>query len=109
MSCRAPISTPVPGPQVLTEERPRRARERRNELPQAGGRGERTKHFDQDRHQHSQVRQARQSPGVSDPATAPPETLITQLTSRDNPGCLSASHPKKVSVISQVDPLDKDS
>ena len=45
---------------------------------------------------------------MPDPATAPPETQIGQLASRDNPGCLKGSRTTRVSGISPVGLFDKD-
>lgn len=52
--------------------------------------------------------QARLSRTVAHPATAPPGTHHTRLTSRDNPGRLPEAHSLKVSRITKAEPFDKD-
>ena len=108
MSCHVLVSHAVLAAEIPTEKRPPRARHRRSIAPPTGPNDEPRIYLDRNRNHHSQVRQAPQSPGVSDPAAAPQEAQINQLTPRDNPGCLSAAHPKKVSGISRVDLFDKD-
>jgi len=85
MNRRVTVTTPVPGTSLPTAQRRRPAR-----------------------HDYHHVRQASQSPVVPDPAAAPTETQLGLHPRRDNPGCLSSSHPSNLSGITRVDLFDKD-